>query len=386
MIVLFSGLAVLTLAYALFISWCIAGWNKTIRHHHTAVLRPVTFVSIIVPARNEEKNISHCLEDLVGQDYPAELFEIIVSDDSSTDHTVEIINRFIVSHDTIRIRLVRSGNVNGISGFKKKAIEAAVSLAKGELIVNVDADCRTRSRFLSELVSIYENENAALIAAPVFFEPGKTLFSKIQALEFAGLTGIAAGAIGNGKPVMCNGAGLAYSKSVFNNVDGFAGSNTASGDDTQLMHKIAALRPGAVHFAGSKDAIVTTQSNPDMQSLFHQRKRWASKIPVNMSSFTVLIAVVAFLVHAGLFILMPLSFIKVKFLAAFLSALLIKAIPEFILLRKVTTMGGMKKLLWLFLPAQTAYCIYILITGIMSFSGSYTWKGRKIVPANIPAA
>ena len=44
-------------------------------------------VSVIVPARNEEKNLSSCLESLLNQSYPKELYEIIVVDDDSDDNT-----------------------------------------------------------------------------------------------------------------------------------------------------------------------------------------------------------------------------------------------------------------------------------------------------------
>jgi cellulose synthase/poly-beta-1,6-N-acetylglucosamine synthase-like glycosyltransferase len=51
-------------------------------------------ISIIIPARNEEKNIGALLEALQNQTYPKELYEIIVIDDHSEDRTVEIVKKF----------------------------------------------------------------------------------------------------------------------------------------------------------------------------------------------------------------------------------------------------------------------------------------------------
>ncbi len=54
------------------------------------------FVTIIVPARNEERNIAFCLESLLAMDYPR--FEIFVVDDHSTDRTAEIVREIIWRH------------------------------------------------------------------------------------------------------------------------------------------------------------------------------------------------------------------------------------------------------------------------------------------------
>ncbi|MEO6220680.1 MAG: glycosyltransferase, partial [Ginsengibacter sp.] len=53
-----------------------------------------TNISIIIPARNEEKNIYDCLQSIVSQTYPKQLFEVIVIDDHSTDFTAEIVQSF----------------------------------------------------------------------------------------------------------------------------------------------------------------------------------------------------------------------------------------------------------------------------------------------------
>jgi glycosyltransferase involved in cell wall biosynthesis len=56
-----------------------------------------TKFSVIIPARNEEENIQNCLRSILEQDYPAELFEVIVINDHSTDGTEDIIR--LMQHD-----------------------------------------------------------------------------------------------------------------------------------------------------------------------------------------------------------------------------------------------------------------------------------------------
>ena len=83
-------------------------------------------ISIIIPARNEEENISTLLEALQKQTYPSSLFEIIVVDDHSTDKTSEIVQQF----SNISLIQLKEDNINS---YKKKAIETGIAAATGQL-------------------------------------------------------------------------------------------------------------------------------------------------------------------------------------------------------------------------------------------------------------
>src|SRR5438045_4333465 len=99
-----------------------------------------TFISVIVPARNEEENIRACLESIINQSYPKHLFEVIVVDDFSTDKTAGIVRTFADKNVTL-ISLKDFTEEGNLNSYKKKAIEIAISKARGELIVTTDADC-----------------------------------------------------------------------------------------------------------------------------------------------------------------------------------------------------------------------------------------------------
>ena len=83
----------LTGIYLLLVVYFIKGWasleGPTI---HTKVF--TTKVTVLIAARNEETNINKTLDDLLAQDYPAELTEIIIVDDHSTDDTADIIRSY----------------------------------------------------------------------------------------------------------------------------------------------------------------------------------------------------------------------------------------------------------------------------------------------------
>jgi len=273
----------LSLGYAAFLLWCLSGWNVT-KCFVPGTPAGGTHVTIIIPARNEEKNIRACLQDILNQKYPDELTEIIVVDDHSADRTAEYVRELIHQNPRRKLSLLHNRSA-GIKLYKKQAISAAVQNARGELIITTDADCRMSNRWLESIVTYYEKHNPVMIVSPVQFFHVRNLFEQLQQLEFAGLVGIGAGAIAHHRPLLCNGANLAYTKKIFNEVNGFAGNETVSGDDTQLMLKVAEINPDGIHFLKSREAIVETSSMPSMVDLFHQRKRWASKIPKSMNLF-----------------------------------------------------------------------------------------------------
>lgn len=90
------------------------------------------FVTIIIPAYNEEKSIESTIRNKLELNYPSEKIEIIVVSDGSTDKTEEIVKRF----ETKGVHLVRQGPRAG----KTSALNLAVPMARGEIIIFSDAN------------------------------------------------------------------------------------------------------------------------------------------------------------------------------------------------------------------------------------------------------
>src|SRR5690606_6210995 len=91
------------------------------------------FVSVIVPVRNEEQNIQKTLQSILGNRYPNDLFEVLVIDDHSDDHTVDLVR-------SVGSGLIRIINLDTDKQGKKQAIAKGVELARGELILCTDGD------------------------------------------------------------------------------------------------------------------------------------------------------------------------------------------------------------------------------------------------------
>ena len=118
------------------------------RFSREALTFPVTKVSVIIPARNEEKNIGRCLESLLKQDYPD--YEVIVVDDRSTDKTAAIVKNLQSEHPNLVLLPIEELS-SGWTG-KNHALHQGVALAKGGWFLFTDADTVHAEASLSKAV------------------------------------------------------------------------------------------------------------------------------------------------------------------------------------------------------------------------------------------
>ena len=351
---------------------------------------PAVKVSIIIPAKDEQENICNCLNDIIKQDYPKELFEILVVDDCSEDSTIEKVEDLIRKRREGNIKLIKLKDEPGVTSYKKRAITKAIGQSKGKLIVTTDADCRMGNAWLSTIVSFYEAKSPKMIAAPVCLDGETSFFQKIQSLEFLGLTGACAAAISQKRPLMCNGANLAYEKSAFEYVGGFDSDSIATGDDMLLMKKIHRAFPEGISFLKSSKAVVYTKPESSLKGFIQQRKRWASKIGKINDPYVLSIAGIIFffniliLMGVGILCFFPSAVFPEKYFDRFGFGLLIavifgiKCVIDFLLLFLTASFFKKRDLMLLFLPAQALNMLYVVFIGIIANFGKYRWKGRLV--------
>ncbi len=120
------------------------------------------FVSILVPARNEENKIGRCIASLLAQDYPN--FEIVVIDDRSTDNTAQIIQSYVESDDKKRIKFVHGKDARSGWIGKCNALAHAVNYASGEWLVFTDADTYHKPNSLADSVNYAVKQRADMVS------------------------------------------------------------------------------------------------------------------------------------------------------------------------------------------------------------------------------
>jgi cellulose synthase/poly-beta-1,6-N-acetylglucosamine synthase-like glycosyltransferase len=378
---LYSSISVLlAFSYAFFFVLYIKHWKSLSYFKNTEGYVPQTLISILIPARNEAENILPCIASILKNNYPKELFEIIVIDDHSDDETPQYVRN--LGHPNVRlIELKNYVKLGENQPFKKRAIEAAIGESKGSLIVTTDGDCLVPEKWLWLFAEFYETKGKRFIAGPVNFYDEKSFFERFQSLDYVGMMGITGAGVQGKFMNMCNGANLAYEKKLFYDVNGFQGiDHVSSGDDMLLMQKVARMYPDSLGFLKNAQATVVTKAKPNVKEFFGQRLRWASKSSSYTEGFTVFQLIAVFLFCASI----PFNFLLgVFFDASFLILSLIsfstKIIFDFIFLKMTTRFFNRHDLLKVFLPAQFLHVIYIITVGLWSnVKKKYVWKGRVV--------
>jgi cellulose synthase/poly-beta-1,6-N-acetylglucosamine synthase-like glycosyltransferase len=368
----------LCLAYAFVILAFTYGWFR-LEKFVLSDKEPKTKVSIIIPARNEEQNITDILYDLLKQTYPKNLFEIIVVDDFSTDTTRNLIKDFINSNPDLKVKLITSEIGSPQISAKKQAIKSGLKNSSGELIVTTDADCRVNKNWLSTIIDFYEKKYPKMIVGPVCFVNENTWFKKLQSLEFLSLIASGAGAIEIGLPIMCNGANLAYQKQAFYEVNGFKTKNEfVSGDDVFLLLKIKKKwGSSAITFLKNSDAVVYTGAKKSFWEFISQRIRWVSKSSGYTDFSIITTALVVYLFNFGLLAGFVLGLFYYELLPVVLIIFIVKLVIDLPVLVGITKFIRHRKLLWNYLLLQIIYVIYISFMGIIGNFLKFKWKGRK---------
>lgn len=334
------------------------------------------FISVIIPFRNESRNILNSLASIENQDYPDDLLEVIYVDDHSTDDSFYLIDKAVKKTN---IKVVKLPDENPTTGNKKRAINYGIENCRGEIIVTTDADCVHHKGWLRSLSGCIDPETA-FVSGPVGFLSELNFFTNIQKLEFEGLVLAGAGLIGTGRPVICNGANIAYKKSAYVESGGLNDSfDISSGDDALIMQKISKLKTGKVKFCTSKEAVVLTKSNGSIRDFFNQRKRWVSK-SFNYSDINLIFQLILiFIFYCGLVLQLLLSIAGYHiFLFTLGISLIIKASLEYLIIKQGQKLFFTKSKFSVFFVSEILHVPYIIFTTIAGLTGHFTWKGRLI--------
>ena len=225
------------------------------------------FVSVNIPAYNEEKFIRACLDSLANQTYPQ--YEVIVVDDGSNDKTISIIQEFETKDP--RFKLVKQNH-----GGEAVARNTAASHSKGEILCFLDADLAFAPDFIEKLTEPIRNGTA------------KGTFSREEFVKNYDNQWARSWNLNDGMETAKRHPDdfpyedttfRALPKSIFDSVNGY--SSVGSGDDKTLSAKLgykAQAAPGAIcyHF------------NPDTPTEIFEQARWYARgvrIPLSVSNY-----------------------------------------------------------------------------------------------------
>ncbi|HEX7415340.1 MAG TPA: glycosyltransferase [Bacteroidia bacterium] len=339
---------------------------------------PKEKISIIVPFRNEAGVILNCLKGIIEQEFPKELVEIILVDDNSEDDTKQLAESFLKEKQvTYKLINLKEKNLTG----KKTAIEQAVLVASGSIIITRDADTYTKSNhWLMSIAYHFRNRTSDLLLAPVILS-GSSFIQAFQQFENIAMTCAGYAFTKIKLPFVCSGANLAYRKDSFLKTNPYKeNKHIASGDDMFLLQSFMKAQ-FSISASKNSDMIVYTNAVPNLlgiKSFINQRLRWASK--VKSLKIKTAWGVASLLVATNLLLLIYVivglfSSANSKFC---LFALLYKCVIDFLLLFLAAVMYKQKLNFAFYIPAFIANLFYVPFITIASIIVKPSWKGRKI--------
>lgn len=138
-------------------------------------------VSVVVPARNEARNIERCLRSILTNDYPN--FDIVVVDDQSTDGTGDIARQ--IAESDARVRAVETGAPPEEWFGKQWACQTGANASSGEIILFADADTTQRYDLITRSINAMTRRNADLFSLMGWQELGTFWERMVQPQIFA---------------------------------------------------------------------------------------------------------------------------------------------------------------------------------------------------------
>ncbi len=369
---------------------------------------PLPRITVVVAARNEEKNISALLESLSHQDYPPDLLDIIIVNDNSTDRTPIIVSEFIREHGVAdHFRLIYN-----LSPGKKNAIRHGVIKAAGELIITTDADCLVGPGWVSAHAAAYglleESANAGaygpsggsahaaaycpnggsthpaagapgnadMIVGEVYQGPPGGVVSLFGMFEFSALQAITEAAVVAGRPVMCNAANMSFRKDIYLRHFAELRAELPSGDDIFLLHAVRRAG-GRVRYAGSSAAAVETAGAVTAAALLRQRARWASKTFWYSDTATLTLAAATAACNAAVTAAAVASIISPAHLPLLAAMYGLRLVPDYLIIARNIKKRGGKVPVVPFILSELIYPFWFMTVAVLSLFPSSRRFGKR---------
>ncbi len=224
--------------------------------------------SIVVAARNEKENLPHLLDALRKLDYPADKFEIIISDDHSTDKTVETARRYESIIPGLKIITAGGNDKPG----KRAALTRAIESAGYDKILITDADCIPGKDWLKETDRYFTDDCDMLIGpAPLIkragFFNGLSCFSNLRSMMLIEST------FSYGRPVSAIARNLGFKKEAFIHQGGYTSTEGSLGGDDDLLLRNFLDHGFRVNYCDSPAAAVFSETHFAGRDFIRQKAR-----------------------------------------------------------------------------------------------------------------
>ncbi len=349
------------IAYALSILFLVFGVQRLRLSKSTKVNQNIDEITVVIPFRNEAKNLRHFLDCVYAQKYQP-IQWIFVNDHSEDDY-----RSIFLEYKDFPIRVL---SLPDDQRGKKRAIRFGMDHVTTEYCLTMDADDVFGNEYIKSLMVLPE---ADLVILPVEMT-GTKLWQGFFTLEYWFTTLLNKGVTGWFRPVSCSGANLLIHLKSFDEVDDIDDhDHILSGDD---MYTLRAFREGGkrIEVVENPSLTVSTKTPDRISEAMNQRVRWMTKtgnVADNLNSVLGVWAVILHMVYLFLLIITWFSDWEWFTLLIFTT----KTAFDVVLLRLSITKWTATEVVGLIL-FEVLYPFYILALFASSLFTQVEWKGR----------
>ncbi|MGF2685365.1 glycosyltransferase [Marinobacter sp. DUT-3] len=250
------------------------------------------FVSVLIPAKNEQRDIPDCLNSLLQQDYPKDLYEIILIDNGSMDRTVEIARKYNVS-----ILDASNLSIGGVRNFGAKN-------AIGSIYAYIDADCVAGKSWIRSGVELLnESKKLGAVGGQFSVRDNASWIESFWALPQEYVAEV------RNVGILATGS-FFVKKEVFDLVEGFE-EDICAGEDTDISKRI--INAGYEIGVSSRLTVIHL-GYPRTISSFFKRQVWQSSdyLKTKKNGVDWVFLLVNFFMLCLVFILISSLFLELK--------------------------------------------------------------------------
>lgn len=326
-------------------------------------------ISVIISARNEAQNLKTYLPGILQQNYPD--FEVVVINDCSYDDSDLVLEELQTQYPHLKVVTITE-HARFKTG-KKFALTLGIKAAKNEHLLFTDADCEPASpNWIARMAANFTTSAQIILGYSPYYKSKNFLnpFIRFETIK-TGINYLSAAQ--SGDPYMGIGRNLAYTKTLFFSVKGFASHmHVISGDDDLFVNQNATSDNTTIEI--HPEAFVYTPAKTTINGWFRQKKRHMGVGKLYKSRHRQLLsfdAVTGFLFYILLIGCLLFNFEPLLALAIFIFRLVLQLV---IYIKTFKKLDG-SDLVWYLPGLDLVYYVYLNVFGLVgTFIKTKQWK------------
>jgi len=266
--IILIGFSIGTILYLFELAWI---WGGLAGFKTNEIPDYNTSISLIIAARDEERNLKKNLELWLGQNHNS--FEVIVADDCSYDNTQYFLNELQRKFQHLHVVTLEETKI--FKGGKKHALSLAIKAAQFDRVLFTDADCKPSSKDWLALMNAQFTEQKEIVLGMGVYEKKKGLLNYLIRMDTLQIAIQYLGTAARGFPYMGVGRNLAYNKHLFFDVGGYKKHiDIIWGDDDLFINQIA--NGNNTTLCATPEAQTVSKPKTSFEAWFVQKRRHIS--------------------------------------------------------------------------------------------------------------